>query len=57
MWSKTRVASLFGVRSNLALRGVVIQRKVAASYWISRQTVSDIWRGRSWRLTNPAKVQ
>ena len=37
------------VRSILALRGVLIQREVAARYWISRQTVSDIWCGRSWR--------
>ena len=37
------------VRSILALRGVLIQREVAARYWISRQTVSDIWCRRSWR--------
>lgn len=37
------------VRSILALRGVLIQREVAARYWVSRQTISDIWCGRSWR--------
>ena len=37
------------VRSILALRGVLLQREVAARYWISRQTVSDIWCRRSWR--------
>lgn len=37
------------VRSILALRGVLLQREVAERYWITRQTVSDIWRAKSWR--------
>jgi hypothetical protein len=37
------------VREILALRGRMIQREIARRFRISRQTISDIWCGRSWR--------
>jgi hypothetical protein len=37
------------VREILSLRGRMLQREIARHYGIVRQTVSDIWRGRSWR--------
>jgi hypothetical protein len=37
------------VRSILGLRGRMLQREIATQFKVSRQTVSDIFNGRSWR--------
>jgi len=37
------------VRQIRALRGKLLQREIARRFYISRQTVSDIWCRRSWR--------
>ena len=45
----TAILTEAAVRSILALRGRMIQREIARRFRVSRQTVSDIWCGRSWR--------
>jgi hypothetical protein len=43
------------VRQIRALRDRMIQREIAAQFGVCRGTISDIFRGRSWRhLTRPA---
>jgi hypothetical protein len=37
------------VREILSLRGRVMQKEIARQFNISRQSVSDIWHGRTWR--------
>jgi len=43
------ILSESAVREILALRGKLLQKEIARRYGISRQAISDIWYGRTWR--------